>query len=108
MLNLCVTIARRLKDYGRLLVNIRGLEVRVSLPDFDARLVCLEETYSDVILGDLLAQQDDLVATTQLRRAAAQPIDGQLIALAIDGRRDNRIKWNVVVAHLDEGLIAQA
>lgn len=107
MLDLGIAITRRPEDYGRLFVDVRGLEIGVGFPDFDARLVGLEEAYPYVILRYLLAQHYDLIAATQLGRAAAQPINGQLIALAVDRRGDDRIERHIVVAHLDEGLVAQ-
>lgn len=84
MCDLGVPVARRLKSYGHLFEHVRGLELCVGEPRLPSILVRLIESHLDVVLGNLLAQHDDLVAAVRSGRATAQPGDGQFAALAVN------------------------
>lgn len=84
LLAIGIAITRHCKRDRTLLVYIRWLKVGKGLPILVAILVCLEESYFDVTLGDFVAQHYDFSTATHWRGAAAQPRYGQFIAFAID------------------------
>jgi len=87
-------IARRLKGNGSLFVDIGVLKVTEGLPNA-LPILLLEEAHGDVLLGHLLAEQDDLGVPEDGGRAAAQPADDQVGhgLLVEDGLRNNRRQW---------------
>jgi len=105
-------IARRLKGNGSLLVDIRVLEVTKGLPNTLAILL-LKESHGDVLLGHLLAEQDDLGIAENGGRAATQPADDQVGhgLLIEDGLRNYRRQWrgeSTLLLALHEYLKAQS
>jgi len=106
--DLGVPIARCLEGDGHLLEYVRGLELRVGKPRLPSVPVRLVESHLDVVLGDLFAQHDDLASAGDCGRAAAQPGDGQLVALAVNRGGYDGVQGHFGVTHRDEGLVAKA
>jgi len=106
--DLGVSVARRLEGDGHLLKYVRGLELRVGKPRLPSVPVRLVESHLNVVLGDLFAQHDDLASAGDCGRAAAQPGDGQLVALAVNRGGYDGVQGHFRVTHRDEGLVAKA
>ena len=75
-----VVVSRRPEGDPVLLVDVRGLEVSVALPDdLVAGLVLLEEAHLDVVLDDLVAEEQHLLAAGDGGRVLGHPADRQVV-----------------------------
>ena len=59
-------------------MNIRRLEVSKGLPQNLAVLLLLEEADLDVVLGDLVAEEEDLLPASNWTAGLGQPADGEV------------------------------
>lgn len=110
-INICcdlwILVARHLERDGHLLEDIRGLELRILAPNLPAMAVRFVEYHLDVVLGDPVAQHDDLRATGSRGGAGADLGDGQLVALAENRGGHNGVQGHRLVVHCDEALVAE-